>query len=162
MKNVKSTQMEQSESTIENSLFIFLAEDDIDDQELLIEAMIDHAENIKIEIATNGRKAIHFLENLPDYSLPCLIILDYNLPELDGAQILKTLSTHKRYSHIPKVVWSTSNSHMYRQLSIDGGAQAYFVKPSDISGIKRLAKEMLSFVRSNELITVSRHFNTNT
>lgn len=136
--------MQQDEATIEDSFYIFLAEDDIDDQELLIEAMADHAENIKIETATNGRKAILFLENLPDHSLPCLIILDYNLPELDGAEILKVLSNHKRYHHVPKVVWSTSNSQMYKQVCLEGGAQAYFVKPSDVSGIKQLAKEMLS------------------
>jgi CheY-like chemotaxis protein len=144
MKDVKNIHVEQEEKPIENSPYIFLAEDDIDDQELLIEAMIHHADNVKIEIANNGRKAILFLENLPDHSLPCLIILDYNLPELDGAQILKALSTHIRYSNVPKVVWSTSNSHMYRQVCLDEGANAYFVKPSDIVGIKKLAKEMLS------------------
>jgi len=144
MKDFKSTHLEREKIMIESSPYIFLAEDDIDDQELLIEAMIHHADNIKIETASSGRKAMLFLENLPDHSLPCLIILDYNLPELDGAQILKALSTHKRYSQVPKVVWSTSNSHMYRQLCLDGGAHAYFVKPSDITGLKKLAKEMLS------------------
>jgi len=144
MKTMTSAQTEQDQRIIENAPYIFLAEDDIDDQELLIEAMIHHADNIKIETATNGRKAILFLENLPEHSLPCLIILDYNLPELDGGEILKVLSNHKRFSHVPKVVWSTSNSHLYKQLCLDGGAQAYFVKPSDILGIKKLAKEMLS------------------
>lgn len=145
MKNLKSNHTKHKGSTIENTIHIFLAEDDIDDQELLIEAMVHYAGNIKVETATNGRKAILFLENVPDHALPCLIILDYNLPELDGAQILKALSAHSRYYHIPKVVWSTSNSQLYRQLCLEGGANAYFVKPSNISGIKQLAKEMLSF-----------------
>ncbi len=144
MKNVNVAQMDPSCIIIENSPYIFIAEDDIDDQELLIEAMANHSTDIKIETATNGRKAILYLENLPDNSLPSLIILDYNLPEVDGAQMLKILSLHKRFSLVPKVVWSTSNSPTYRKLCLDSGAKAYYVKPSDIAGIKNLAKEMLS------------------
>jgi len=51
-----------------------------------------------------GEKLITHLEGLGDGSLPCLIILDYNLPELNAEEILKILSRCKRYDPIPKVV----------------------------------------------------------
>ncbi len=125
--------------------FIFLAEDDVDDQELLIEAFTTQSQTLKIQTATNGKKAALFLDELSDDALPCLIVLDYNLPEVDGAQLLELLTGKKRYNAIPKVVWSTSNSPMYKKLCLEMGAKAYFVKPNDVKGIHTLAKEMLAF-----------------
>lgn len=125
--------------------FIFLADDDIDDQELFAEAVFIHDPSIQIQSVSNGKKAIDFLESLQDPFLPCLIVLDYNLPEADGAQILQFLSQQERYTAIPKVVWSTANSHIYREACIEFGAKAYFTKPTDILGITKLAKEMLLF-----------------
>jgi CheY-like chemotaxis protein len=126
---------------------VFLAEDDIDDQELLIEAFAGHNEKIKVTTATNGKKALTILEGLKDNELPCLIVLDYNLPEINGGEILKILKGNERFADIPKVVWSTSNSPQYKQICLNCGASAYFVKPSEISGIEKLAKEMLGFCK---------------
>lgn len=123
---------------------IFLAEDDIDDQELLIDAFGQIHTNVKVKAVTNGRKAIDYLCN-PENSMPCLIVLDYNLPEVNGSEILQRLSEDTRFSHVPKVVWSTSNSQHYRSMCLDLGAREYFVKPSDINGIEKLAKEMLHY-----------------
>jgi len=123
--------------------YIFLAEDDIDDLELFTEAISLHNKSLQIQSVANGRKAIGFLESLSATYLPRLIVLDYNLPEADGAQILNFLSQQERYHAIPKVVWSTSNSHVYREACLKLGAKAYFTKPADISGITTMAKEML-------------------
>lgn len=123
--------------------FIFLAEDDIDDQELLIEAFSQLDNSITVTAVNNGKKALSFLEDLSEGSSPCLIVLDYNLPELSGAQILERLNKMKRFEDVTKVVWSTSNSPVYEQICLDLGAKAYLVKPNDISGIHRLAQLML-------------------
>ena len=126
-----------------NAPFIFLAEDDIDDQELLIEALNHFDRSVSVQSATNGKKAIIFLESLPETSLPCLIVLDYNLPELNGAQILELLAQQKRYQDIPKVVWSTSNSELFKNDCLNLGTKAYFIKPRDLLGINNLAKTMM-------------------
>lgn len=126
---------------------IFLAEDDIDDQELLIEAVNQYDSTVTFQTATNGKRAVLLLENFPDASLPSLIVLDYNLPELTGAQILEHLSQQQRFLDVPKVVWSTSNSELYKDHCLKLGAKAYFVKPVDLNGIQVLAKEMLAFCR---------------
>ena len=123
--------------------FIFLAEDDVDDQELLIEAFSQLDNSITVTAINNGKKALSFLEDLSSDDNPCLIVLDYNLPELSGAEILERLNKMKRYEDVTKVVWSTSNSPVYEQICLDLGAKAYLVKPNDISGISRLAQLML-------------------
>ena len=136
---------ERSQTAQTPAPFIFLAEDDLDDQELFVEAISVHNQSIQIQSVSNGRKAISFLDSLPATTLPRLIVLDYNLPEADGAQILNYLSQQERFHAIPKLVWSTSNSHIYREACMKLGAKAYFTKPSDVSSIITLAKEMLSF-----------------
>ena len=147
MKNESSSSSTHDFSPTGSNTLVFLAEDDIDDQELLIEALTNYNEKIKVRAAANGKKALTELESFPDNEIPCLIILDYNLPEINGAEILKALKDHPRYADVPKVVWSTSNSPQYKQICLSHGALAYFVKPSEISGIEKLASEMLAFCR---------------
>lgn len=124
---------------------ILLAEDDLDDQEFLVDAFAAINRNIKIHGITNGNKTIGYLQNLDDTQLPSLIILDYNLPELNGAEILEILQKDTRYQYIPKIIWSTSNSPMYRSKCLQLGAKAYMVKPSDVMSIENMAKEMLRY-----------------
>lgn len=128
----------------DNSNFILLAEDDIDDQEFFIDAFSGITDDIKVFAVNNGSKAIHVLNSLPIDKAPQLIILDYNLPELSGADILKMLHSKKQFNDVPKVVWSTSTSPLYEQICMDLGAKAYLVKPSTVSGIEQLAKELFS------------------
>jgi CheY-like chemotaxis protein len=123
--------------------FIFLAEDDIDDQELLIEAFAHFDDSISVKVVNNGKKALSFLESLSADQSPCLIVLDYNLPELSGAEILQKLNHSKVFDDVTKVVWSTSNSPVYESVCMALGAKAYLVKPNDISGMNKLAELML-------------------
>ena len=124
---------------------ILLAEDDIDDQELLIDTFSQIDPTIQLEAFTTGKKILKYLEDLSENSLPSLIILDYNIPEMNGAEILKQLET-SRYHEIVKLVWSTSDSPMYKNTCLSLGAAAYFVKPSNISGLMEMARRMLSYV----------------
>ena len=130
-------------TTMNEGLFIFLAEDDVDDQELLTEAFLNIDDSISFRTATNGMKAINYLEALQPKEQPCLIVLDYNLPELSGAEILQRIKSMDRYDNVSKVVWSTSSSPLYQKICLDLGAKAYFVKPNDVAGIRNLAQLML-------------------
>ena len=127
-------------------LKILLAEDDIDDQELLDEAFSEIDPAIQLNSFSTGKKFLNHLEKLPDSEIPNMIILDYNIPEINGAEILEKLESDKRYQHVVKLVWSTSNSALYENSCLSLGAKAYLVKPSNITALMDLAKKMLSFV----------------
>jgi CheY-like chemotaxis protein len=124
---------------------IFLAEDDVDDQEFLKEAFLSIDPTIELVSFSSGLKFVNQLMETEDQHLPCLIILDYNIPEMNGADILGHLNQYPRFAALPKVVWSTSDSHLYRQTCLTCGASAYMVKPSSIGGIAETAKQMLRF-----------------
>ena len=124
---------------------IFLAEDDIHDQEFLTDAFLSIDPKIKLVSFSTGLKFINRLFDTKDEHLPCLIVLDYNIPEINGAEILNHLKRDDRFLNIPKVVWSTSDSQLFRENCLACGAKAYLVKPSSISGIAAIAGEMLRY-----------------
>jgi CheY-like chemotaxis protein len=128
-----------------SSKIILLGEDDIDDQEFLKEVLASFNNSYFLNFENNGRKVVTHLETLADDSLPCLIILDFNLPELNAEEILTILNAHKRYNSIPKIVWSTSNSAIYKSKCIKLGASDYLVKPRDVVSFVETAKYMFSF-----------------
>jgi CheY-like chemotaxis protein len=122
---------------------VFLAEDDLDDQEMLIEAMKQQDESLEFIIANTGSKAFNLLKNSAGKNLK-LIILDYNLPEMSGAEILSRLKEQALFGDTPKVVWSTSNSPVYQKKCLENGAHSYIVKPTGISGIRSIAKDLVA------------------
>ena len=125
------------------SYTILLADDDPDDQELIINAFTEVSPSFKLHIVNDGKEVMSFLSTVSDSKLPCLIVLDYNMPELNGAQVLQKLTDDKRYENIPKIILSTSNNPKYIQDCLHKGANAYRVKPDNFNQLVVLAKEML-------------------
>jgi len=92
------------------SITIFYADDDPDDREFLQEALRDYHADIELITCNNGAEAIHYFSNLlPFESLPCLIILDQNMPLVGGKEVLQRLRTIPRVKDIPVVLFTTSS-----------------------------------------------------
>jgi len=124
--------------------FILLGEDDTDDQEMLKEVFISIDKSFILFFVNNGGEILSALEKLRDDQMPCLIVLDYNMPGLNGADILRELKTNERYKHIPRVVWSTSPSEKFKQICIELGALDYVIKPNNVQDLEKIARYMLS------------------
>ncbi|MDP4132030.1 MAG: response regulator [Bacteroidota bacterium] len=127
--------------------YILLAEDDIDDVELITGSLQNLGHSLEVYFINSGDKVMPFLADLPDDRMPGLMIMDYNLPVMSGYQILVNLSGEERYKDIPKIIWSTSNAAFFEKECLDHGASAYFVKPSDLAGYELLAKKIVELVR---------------
>ena len=126
------------------SKFILLGEDDADDQEMLKEVFTSIDISFVLFFVNNGKEILSALEKLKDDQMPCLIVLDYNMPGLNGADILQELSTNERYKNIPKVVWSTAGSEKFRKVCLELGALDYVIKPNNVVGLEEVARYMLS------------------
>ena len=131
-------------STEPPSKFILLGEDDADDQDMLKEVFESIDASFILFFVNNGREVLSALEKLRDDQMPCLIVLDYNMPGLNGADILRELGTNERYEKIPKIVWSTSTSEKFRNLCLELGAQDYVIKPNNVIDLEKTARYMLS------------------
>ena len=126
------------------SNFILLGEDDADDQEMLKDVFTSIDAAFVLFFVNNGSEILSALEKLKDDQLPCLIILDYNMPGLSGADILRELGTNERYKNIPKVVWSTAESEKFKKICMELGAIDYVIKPNNMAGLEEVARYMLS------------------
>ena len=126
------------------SKFILLGEDDADDQEMLKEVFTSIDISFVLFFVNNGKEILSALDKLKDDQMPCLIVLDYNMPGLNGADILQELSTNERYKNIPKVVWSTAGSEKFKKICLELGAVDYVIKPNNVIGLEEVARYMLS------------------
>jgi len=126
---------------------ILIADDDQDDVEMLHDAFLTIEPLLHITIAKSGKDALRFLQNDNRADPLHLIVLDYNMPDLTGAEVLDMISNNMRYKDTPKVIWSTSNSEYYQKRCKDKGATVFFQKPMSVSGLNEMAKEMIALAK---------------
>jgi CheY-like chemotaxis protein len=124
---------------------ILFGEDDPDEEDFLREIFASLDPGCILTFINNGKKLLATLEKLPVEELPGLIVLDYNMPELNGAEILQELKRNPRYDGIPKIIWSTSGSELYKKLCLESGALEYFIKPSSIKELEKIARHLLTY-----------------
>jgi CheY-like chemotaxis protein len=130
-----------------NKVNILMADDDIEDIELIEEAILNIEPDATLHKFFNGHSALEFLHAAPDDALPCLIILDYNMPELKGSEVLSFMKSKKRYDTIPKVVLSTSNASRHQYECMNNGASEYIVKPDNMKELNGLAQKLLTYCK---------------
>ena len=126
------------------SKFILIGEDDADDQEMLKEVFSSIDSSFILFFVNNGGEILSALGKLRNDQMPCLIVLDYNMPGLNGADILRELGSNERYKQIPRIVWSTSASEKFRKLCLELGAADYVIKPNNVNDLEKIARYMLS------------------
>lgn len=89
---------------------VFYADDDPDDLQLVKEAFEKYAKDVEVITAQDGEEALSILNRLtPLDPLPCLIILDVNMPRLNGKETLKMIRSKEIFKDIPIVLFTTSS-----------------------------------------------------
>ena len=126
----------------ESFIDILLADDDEEDLELIENAITEIEPDADLHKVTNGKAVLEYLNNQPDNKLPCLIVLDYNMPELNGSEVLSLIYKEQRYENIPRVILSTSGAPLHIQNCISKGASEYFIKPNNMGDFDKLAKKI--------------------
>lgn len=126
--------------------YILYAEDDLDDQELLTEMLQQVDGGLKLVCVGDGYDVLQHLESLtPGSDYPCIIILDINMPALDGMQTLKILRNHHKYGKIPVVIFSTSNSQKDRDQAAELGANEFITKPVKPDHLETIANKFAAY-----------------
>jgi CheY-like chemotaxis protein len=126
---------------------ILIGEDDFEDQFILLEYFQENGTNDVVAFEKNGRKIIEYLEQLNgSEDLPSLIVLDLNMPILNGAQTLFELKQHSRFSEIPVIIYSTSDNDHEKRKCLNFGAVDYLVKPITVDEGDRMVKKFIEFI----------------
>lgn len=127
---------------------LLLVEDNPADIDLARDTFADSCIPMQIDIATNGEEAIDYLKRRGAYSnarRPQLILLDLNLPGLDGRQVLAEIKSNGTLRRIPVVILSSSTTYQDVVTSYEGGASCYIAKPVDLAAYREMVKIVENF-----------------
>lgn len=111
---------------------ILLVDDDLDDQMILQSAIQMIEPSHACSFASNGREALEYLETGGPYDL---ILLDLNMPLMNGFNTLETIKTMVRYKNIPAVIISTSTLSQDIERCKRHGASKYIVRPDNFRAL---------------------------
>ncbi len=128
-------------------LCILVADDDLDDLSFLKDACYNIAPQVIIFSVRNGKDVFDTLNRMGDYELPSLIILDFNMPLLNGLQVLKRLKLADRYRSISTVIYSTGVDPFIIGEILTSGALGFFQKSDTAKEIESDLRRM--FLTSN-------------
>jgi chemotaxis family two-component system response regulator Rcp1 len=124
-----------------NALQILLAEDNLGDVLLVQYALKSHNIPHELHVVRDGDEALAIIEHMgePD-GIPCpdLMLLDLNLPKVDGPEILGKFRKHPYCAETPVIVISSSDAHRDRERMAQFGIARYFRKPSDLNAFLKL------------------------
>jgi CheY-like chemotaxis protein len=135
-------------SASERSIPLLIAEDDPDDRLLMIDAFEENAFHHPIDFVENGEELLRYVRGEGQFAnrpLPGIILLDLNMPKMDGRTALMHLKTDSQFKRIPVVVLTTSNAEEDIQRTYDLGVTAYVSKPSTQEGLGHLVKSLADF-----------------
>ena len=136
---------------------ILYADDDPDDIELLKEAFACISEDIELITCTNGVEALEYLQTLTSKDeTPCLIILDINMPVLDGKQTLIRLRTLTPYTNTPVVLFSTSSDNREKEFARQHEA-GFITKPLDLKEMAKIADSFIDHCTENVKKILRQH-----
>ena len=121
---------------------ILIIDDDPDDQDLFLAALANINDGFIFKTASDGEEGYTRLEEKKD--CPDLILLDLNMPLLDGESFLKKIKANEQLRHIPVVIFSTgSNFGGKRSTIIRLGAKDYITKPNSFGELEGLLRRTL-------------------
>jgi DNA-binding response OmpR family regulator len=107
---------------------VFIAEDNDPDVFLVEEALRSAGMEARIQRCFDGEEAIQALSQI-DARLPDVIIIDLNLPRINGIEVLKHVRNQKQLAGVPVLILTSSQSKTDRAMSLQLGADAYIAKP---------------------------------
>jgi CheY-like chemotaxis protein len=122
---------------------LLIIDDDIEDQEIFMEALKEVDDTVLCYAAISGEDAFRQLETNV-VMLPDLIFLDLNMPKLNGKQVLKELKKSRSLAQIPIIMYSTSFAPRDIEEVKQGGAVHYLIKPSKFDDLCFALRQVLS------------------
>ena len=129
-------------------LEILLVEDNEGDVEMTKLAFRDNAPACRISVANNGIDALDFLhkrEKFADAPTPQLILLDLNMPKMDGKRFLEVVKTEAELKAIPVIMLTSSRSPSDIRACYERHASCYIVKPFDVDQFTDTVRQVVVF-----------------
>jgi|1185.fasta_scaffold533186_1 chemotaxis family two-component system response regulator Rcp1 len=129
---------------------VLLAEDNPGDVVLVRDALQQQSFDFELVVVDNGDKMRSFLDTPEDNRPgPDVLLLDLNLPRVDGPDMFRLLRDHPCCSNVPLIVITSSDSPRDRAWTEEFGVAHYFRKPSNYDAFMKLGELVRSVVGNN-------------
>lgn len=130
---------------------IVMADDDADDRALLRDAFREAQVENRLEFVADGRELVDFLRMCAQRrergsdALPAFVLLDLNMPHMDGIDALLEIRSDPQLRHVPILIFSTSTNAQDVLGCYSAGANSYLVKPSSFAEFISLARQLADY-----------------
>jgi CheY-like chemotaxis protein len=127
---------------------VLLVEDNPGDVRLTREAFLVANKTIQLRVATDGVEAMEFLRRSGAHASaprPDLILLDLNLPKMDGREVLALIKADTSFKLIPTVILTTSDAEQDIVISYQLQANCYLTKPVQLEAFEALVRSINDF-----------------
>lgn len=133
-----------------NPVNILIADDDPDDRMLMKEAFSEDNVTNMLKFVENGVELLDYLHKRGKFSSeetfrPGLILLDLNMPKMDGREALRRIKSDPDLKRIPVVILTTSTAEEDIAKSYDLGVNSFISKPSKFSDLVKVARQIGSY-----------------
>jgi two-component system, chemotaxis family, response regulator Rcp1 len=144
-----------SRGTIGRPMEILMVEDDLEDAGLTIEALRAGEVPCRISLVRDGEEALEFLFRQGKFRRapqPDMILLDLQLPKIDGREVLQKVKVDEKLQRIPVVVLTSSHAHREILQSENLHVESYLTKPFDLSEFNTVVKSLRKYMLSDVLL----------
>ena len=127
---------------------VLMVEDDPDDVYLTREALLTHQLRMNLHVVNDGVEAMRYLcagHDHAEHPRPNLVLLDLNLPLMDGREVLMAIKNDPRFTDIPVVILTTSRADEDIAASYRQHANCYISKPVDIDRFRSVVASIEDF-----------------
>ena len=123
---------------------LLVVEDDADDRQLMLDVIQQVNPLVKLVFAENGLEALDYLDKIKGdpSQMPCLIVLDLNMPYVDGKETYQRIRDNSSLSAVPVIIFTSSLNPNDRALFEKAGV-TFFSKPDHYSVMSEIVKQML-------------------
>ena len=127
---------------------ILLAEDNANDEELTLRALRKHKVSNEVVVVRDGQEALDYLFRAGPHAArdatqtPQLVLLDINLPKINGLEVLKRIRSDERTRTLPVVILTSSAEERDRFTAYDNFANSYIRKPVDFDQFTEAVREL--------------------
>jgi CheY-like chemotaxis protein len=127
------------------SRYIIFADDDADDLELITGFFKQYNQSVNVLEFKDGKEVLKFLDDFAvSTGQPLLIVLDINMPRMNGRETLAAIRNHITFQNTPVVVYTTSASKDDQEFCKNYNA-SWINKPYNLEDVKKIAKIIADF-----------------
>ena len=127
---------------------VLLADDDADDREIFVRVLGKKDGVQLMSTVENGLEVFNYLDSISSpEQMPNLIILDHNMPKMNGTETLGKLKSDSKYADILVVIYSTYSDIKMRQTCEQLGASMVLAKPASMKEYEAVIDRFLGLVR---------------